>query len=83
MLGELHGQRSLEDNSPWSCKESDMTEQLTHYTHVRERGEGALEESSVLRHRCKSDTCEMTEALSGKCGAALRNVLGSPMERVT
>ena len=27
---ELHGQRSLEGYSPWSCKESDTTEQLTH-----------------------------------------------------
>ena len=27
---EFHGQRSLAGSSPWSCKESDMTEQLTH-----------------------------------------------------
>ena len=27
--GESHGQRSLADYSPWGCKESDMTEQLT------------------------------------------------------
>jgi len=27
--GEFHGQRSLVDYSPWDCKESDMTEQLT------------------------------------------------------
>ena len=26
---ESHGQRSLEDSSPWTRKESDMTEQLT------------------------------------------------------
>ena len=31
--GELHGQRSLVGYSPWGCKESVMTEQLTlHYT---------------------------------------------------
>ena len=24
--GEIHGQRSLVGHSPWSCKESDMTE---------------------------------------------------------
>ena len=31
--GELHGQRSLVGYSPWGCKESDITEQLTlHYT---------------------------------------------------
>ena len=28
---ELHGQRSLVGYSPWVCKESDMTEQLTHF----------------------------------------------------
>ena len=27
---ESHGQGSLESYSPWNCKESDMTEQLTH-----------------------------------------------------
>ena len=25
--GESHGQRSLAGNSPWGCKESDMTEE--------------------------------------------------------
>ena len=29
MPGESHGQRSLEGYSPWRCKESDITEQLT------------------------------------------------------
>ena len=29
MLGEFHGQRSLEGYSPWGLKESDRTEQLT------------------------------------------------------
>ena len=28
--GEFHGQRSLEGYSPWGCKESHMTEWLTH-----------------------------------------------------
>ena len=27
--GESHGMRSLDGYSPWSCKESDMTESLT------------------------------------------------------
>ena len=34
--GEFHEQRSLESYSPWGCKESDTTKQLTHtdtYTH--------------------------------------------------
>ena len=34
--GEFHGQRSLAGfSSPWSCKESDTTEQLTHMTIVK------------------------------------------------
>ena len=28
--GESQGQRSLVGYSPWGCKESDMTERLTH-----------------------------------------------------
>ena len=31
--GESHGQGSLVGYSPWGCKESDVTEQLTH-THT-------------------------------------------------
>ena len=27
--GEFHGQRNLAGYSPWGCKESDMTEQLS------------------------------------------------------
>jgi len=30
LSGKFHGQRSLAYYSPWGCKESDMTEQLTH-----------------------------------------------------
>ena len=33
--GEFHGQQSLMGYSPWGCKESDTTEQLTlHYNYV-------------------------------------------------
>ena len=28
--GKSHGQRSLAGYSPWGCRESDMTEQLSH-----------------------------------------------------
>ena len=31
--GESHGQKSLANYSPWGCKDSDMTERLTH-THI-------------------------------------------------
>ena len=30
--GESHGQRSPEGHSPWGCKESDTTEQLSMHT---------------------------------------------------
>ena len=33
--GESHGQRSLAGYRPWGCKESDMTERLTHCFFVR------------------------------------------------
>ena len=32
--GKVHGQRSLAGYSPWSCKESDMTESLSTHTHT-------------------------------------------------
>ena len=28
-MAKFHGQRSLSDHSPWGCKESDMTKQLS------------------------------------------------------
>ena len=34
MPREFHGQRSLVGYSPWDCKELDMVEQLTHFTHI-------------------------------------------------
>ena len=35
LLGEFHGQRSLEGYNPWGHKESDTTEWLTHtHTHI-------------------------------------------------
>ena len=37
--GQSHGQRSLAGNSPWGCKESDMTEQLSRAGHML-RGQG-------------------------------------------
>ena len=42
--GESHGQRSLAIHSPWDCKESDMTEQLSVSLETREYlVNGALE----------------------------------------
>ena len=29
VVGKFHGQRNLAVNTPWSCKELDMTEKLT------------------------------------------------------
>ena len=31
---KIHGKRSLAGYSPWSCKESDMTERLSMHVHV-------------------------------------------------
>ena len=41
-LENPHGQRSLEGYSPRGCKESDMTEQLTIYTHIHKSDYGKL-----------------------------------------
>ena len=38
LAGESHGQRSLEDYSPWGCKGSDMTELLSMHTHILKGG---------------------------------------------
>ena len=38
--GEFHGQRSLASYSPWSHKQSDTTEQLTH-THIHNVGKSS------------------------------------------
>ena len=35
LLGKFHGQRSLEDYSPWGCKESDITEHAHTHTHTQ------------------------------------------------
>ena len=43
--GEFHGQRSLAVYSPWSCKELNTTEQLTH-THILTHTEAATQSSS-------------------------------------
>ena len=37
LAGESHGQRNLEDHSPWGCKESAMTE-ATYHTHTHTQG---------------------------------------------
>ena len=35
---EFHGQRSLAGYSPWGCRQSDMTEQLSFLGHSKEFG---------------------------------------------
>ena len=34
LIGKFHGQRSLGGYSPWGCKESDTTKQLSMHTHA-------------------------------------------------
>ena len=45
--GEFHGQKSLVSPSPWSHKESDMTEQLTFHFFHHELRQGLWTEESV------------------------------------
>ena len=47
--GEFHGQRSLAGYSPWSRKESDTTERLTHNTKTMSFGKGQVEQRKLLR----------------------------------
>ena len=62
--GEFHGQRSLDSYSPWVCKESDMTEQLTHtHTHTRSgESHGQRSLDSYSPWGCKES--DMTEQLT-------------------
>ena len=52
LLGESHGQRNLVGYSPWGCKESDTTEQLSTYWMQGNRklmaGSLMVEKSEVL-----------------------------------
>ena len=48
--GECHGQTNLAGYSPWGCKESDMTERLTHthtHTHTHTASSHALASASL------------------------------------
>ena len=47
--GEFHGQRSLAGYSPWSRKESDTTERLTHNTKTMSFGKSQVEQRKLLR----------------------------------
>ena len=52
--GEFHGQRKLAGYSPWGCKESVTTEQLTHtYTHFLAASFSIWDSSSLT----KDGTC--------------------------
>ena len=44
--GKSHRQRSLEGYSPWSCKESDTTEQTTHTHHLYLMRPGPISEKT-------------------------------------
>ena len=47
--GEFHGQRSLAGYIPWSRKESDTTEYLTHNPETMSFGKGQVEQRKLLR----------------------------------
>ena len=49
-LGKSHGQRSLVGYSPWGCKESDMTQRLTHtHNHFKIENEQAASFNLIAR----------------------------------
>ena len=47
--GEYHGQRSLKGYSPWGCRESDMTEELTPWSEDWITTSSVLNESFCLK----------------------------------
>ena len=66
--GEFHGQRSLASCSPWGCKESDMTEQLTHthtHTHTHTRLGTAQEDHEDPRGCREVKQSKVTPRLKG------------------
>ena len=54
-LENPHGQRSLEDYSPWGHKESDVTEQLSTQAHVLKQGSCFIQRNWFLYNKRKSD----------------------------
>ena len=59
--GEFHGQRSLVGYSPWSCKESDTTERLTHtHTHTHTVTE-QMTDTKVLRIFGSTQNCLLSK----------------------
>ena len=84
---EFHGQRSLADYSPWSSKELDMTEQLTHtHTHMQIYGLSSwlhFKESTCQRRRLGSIP-ELGRSPGEGSGNPLQySCLGNPMDRGT
>ena len=66
--GEPHGQRGLAGCSPWSHKESDMTEQLA-YTNEKRRGK-TLSLSFVSQCLTQLNRRELIQSvISNRCGA--------------
>ena len=62
--GESPGQRSPAGYSPWSCKESDTTEQLRHqcqYNSTLERGQPDGKDEDISPSALRSTTCRDSE----------------------
>ena len=49
--GESHGQRRLAGYSPWSCKERDTTEQLTHTQSIGSQSQTPLKRFVIYLYR--------------------------------
>jgi len=79
--GEFYGQRSLASYTPWGCKESDTTEQLTHTRVVR----GFPDDSVVKNPANSGDTGSISGSGrspgEGNCNLFQYSCLGNPMDR--
>ena len=70
---EFHGQGSLAGYSPWGCKESDMTEQLTRSLSTsvgRSIGKKVNRLSFQQGENCKSPGSQSTAKRDGTMGSA-------------
>ena len=62
--GEFHGQRSLEGYSPWDCKESDTTLQLTFTFHFIHRHQSSNCQDSIASQRKEPNSTKASTSAS-------------------
>ena len=58
LSGESHGQRSMAGNSPWDCKELDMTERTWHPpTHTHTQFKDRMQDLTQFHVRTEPQCC--------------------------